>query len=375
MWKVVACGMAVLAGCTEDTCELRQVVEASSATEPGTLQQGIAFETSASWAVAARSDGGVLCVTCNGLMAFDARLHGARVGVDAPRGVAVAPDDTIYALTPGETQDVGDLIALSPAGERRWKTEIFRNGTQGLAVFVATDEAAYVAEWTVGGGAITRFDAATGARRRVANAQSLLGVAGSGVFTGERGPDDTVALHQVDADGNATWSRALASTSDKLELRGAVATPDGGVVVYGSTPWTLDLGDRTFPVPRSPTEFVAGFDASGATQWVFAPSFYIRSITATSRGDLLIAGETGGGIGGPASDAYLSLVTAAGVVVRTLSVTGSGHQSIAAVAAAPDGLAWVQISSHADDNEPPPVMQIGEQTFAEDGTYLFKLVP
>lgn len=374
MWQVMVCSVAVVfAGCADDTCGLGEVIERSSSTEPGTLQQGIKYESLAPWAVAARSDGGVVCVTCNGLVAFDAQLRGARADVDMPRGVAVAPDDAIYALTPGANPDVAELVALSPAGEQRWKTEISRNSTQGLAVFVATTEGPYVTA-TVGG-AITGFDAATGARRRVASGQSLLGAAHGGVYTAEREAPGAVALHHLDPDGNATWSRTLASTTDGLELRGAVASPDGGAVVFGSTPWTLDLGDRTLPVTRSPTEFVAAFDASGATRWAFAPSFYIRSMAATAQGDLLIAGVTGGGVVGPASDAYLSLVTADGAVVRTLSITGSGHQSIAAVAPTPDGLAWLQINSSSDDNQPPPVMQIGDHTFAEAGTYLFKLVP
>jgi hypothetical protein len=32
-------------------------------------------------------------------------------------------------------------------------------------------------------------------------------------------------------------------------------------------------------------------------------------------------------------------------------------------------------SGRADDNRPAPVMHIGDHTFADDATYLFKIVP
>jgi hypothetical protein len=75
------------------------------------------------------------------------------------------------------------------------------------------------------------------------------------------------------------------------------------------------------------------------------------------------------------SDASLAVATPAGIS-RTLSFTGPGHQQIQGVAVTPDGFAWLQITSYADpDLEVPPVMHVGDLTFTDPGTYLFKLVP
>lgn len=169
------------------------------------------------------------------------------------------------------------------------------------------------------------------------------------------------------------WSRTITSTADGvLVIYGAAAAADGGVVVFGVTDSLLDFGDRTLSVMGQ--WFVAGFDASGATQWAFAPRNSMTHIALTAQGSLLIAGQEGSTFVHNI-DASLSVATPAGIS-RTLHITGRVNQRIDGLAAAPDGSAWIYVSNFVDDDYlPDPVIQISDHTFADAGSYLFKIVP
>jgi len=361
------------------------VVAPSSSREPGTLQAGI-WQSQSSYlpaaSLAARADGSVVCVTCSGVVILDA---GAReigrptIPDNSAPSIAVAPDDTTYLL-PGS-----ELISLSPAGDRRWLA-LFIPGPPGPfetlgPPLVAGRAGAYLEGQLASGdgsgsttATIVGFDAATGARRRLATGQHLLGAARDGVFTvegGHGGPSAT--LHQLDPAGKVVWSHALSSTQDGLELRKAVAMPDGGAVVFGSTRSMLEFGDRTLAA-TSEVGFVAGFDAAGATRWAFAvTSFGIADIAVIAQDEILIAGRSVLG-GAPQDDAALAVATPAGIA-RTLDIGGTEDQVIRGLTVTPDGLAWVQIDSVPTDDPYTAVMHIGAHTFPEQGTYLFRLVP
>jgi hypothetical protein len=74
------------------------------------------------------------------------------------------------------------------------------------------------------------------------------------------------------------------------------------------------------------------------------------------------------------TESFLSLATPAGIV-RTHRIGGVADQDIMGLAASTDGLAWVQVSSYGGEDQPDPVLRIGEHEFEEAGTYLFGIVP
>lgn len=243
-------------------------------------------------------------------------------------------------------------------------------GTEGPYTGPGYNFEASVLDFTIRG-----FDALTGQPRTVASGQYLLAAArGGGVFTVEQQGKQSATLRRLDPDGKVVWSHTLTSTVDGLSIQRAVATADGGVSVYGSSVVGVDFGDRTL---ASSGVFVAGFDVSGATQWVFTPTTFITHIALTAQGEILIAGDTagGGGQGILSTDAYLSVATPAGIS-RTLYITGPENQRITALAATPDGSAWINVANFRHDDPPPdPVIHAGDRTFPEIGSYLFKIVP
>jgi hypothetical protein len=364
MWRVLVCGAAsVLAACTNGDCEdARQVVAPSSDTTPGTLQSGTLQspprdQRSKTAALATRSDGSVLCVTCTGIVTFDAKLHEIdRTDAVGPIGIAVAPDDAFYAIMRAPEIGTAELVAMSPAGARRWTAQIA--APSNLVKVVAGAEGAYAGAWIASSDiilpsmeVILGFDAQTGAQRTVATGLDLLAVAHSGVLTVDLRDGPMVTLRQLDPAGTVVWSRTIASAPGNLQIGGAVVTPDGRAIVFGSTQWAF------------------------ATDAISLAN--ITNLALTTQGEIVITSEhqTGGLLFSPDVDAYISVATPDGIV-RTLGIDGRGIQSIAGLAAAPDGLAWVQVeSSRSSDESPGPLMQIGGRTFSEEGSYLFKLVP
>ncbi|MGH7634514.1 MAG: hypothetical protein ACRENC_12340, partial [Gemmatimonadaceae bacterium] len=383
--------LALAAACSSpDThCEVKQVVTPSSSREPGTLQYGVLhsrgqFGPSLWNSVAARSDGRVACVTCSGIVAFDAMLR--ETGrVDGAFGIfASAPDDTVYALASGAIIRMADLDHLSAASVQQWPAPVEPTIT---SVIVAGAEGPYTGMridsmfgTSASDPAVRGFDAMTGQPRTVASGQFLLAAEpGGGVLTAEGQRTQTATLRRLDPSGMVVWSRTL-SSNEGLTIYGAAVAADGGVSVFGQSGSAVDFGDHTL---SSSGWFVAGFDASGATQWAFpyavpavgtSPNF-ITHIAQTADGALVIAGQEGvlGGIP-PNVDSTLSVATPAGIS-RTLRVSGSGHQTIDGLAAAPDGAMWVYVSSFVDDDVPDPVLYIGDHIFTDPGGYLFKLVP
>lgn len=366
---------------------MQQVISPSSNREPGTLQYGVLqhapFDFFISAPVAARSDGRVLCATCSAIVAFDATLHEiGRVDLDSGGSgsvadIAVAPDDTVYAVIAGTLIRIDDLTDVSTADASRWRAAV-----GGGEVLVAGTEGPYVEpgiyfnfgvpphDLTVRG-----FDAMTGQPRTVASGQYLLAAArGGGVFTVEQQGNQSVTLRRLDPAGTVVWSRMLTSTNG-LGISSGVATADGGVSVLGSSASTVDFGDRTL---ASGGSFVAGFDASGATQWAFQFQLpYITHMAVTAQGEILLAGNTApaGPEGTLPTDAFLSVATPTGIS-RTLHFSGEGDQFIVGLAATPDGFALIDIGNFKhDDAESDPVMQVGDHMFTDSGYYLFKIVP
>ncbi len=372
MWRVIACAAVwTLSGCGSEDCgELHQVMVGSSGTAPGTLLSGIRYETSAS-TFAVRSDGSLVCPTCSGLLMLDPELHMiGRAGPPRIDRLVIAPDDAMYGLTIEPIAGNSQLFALSPAGQVLWKSPF-----AWAAAFVdlaAGAEGAYAMELVQasGGsgvsGVVERFDAMTGERHTLATNQLLLGVAnGGGVFTFDSSSFESATLHSLDMAGNPVWSRTL--TAGSIRLLGAVATPDGGVVLFGVSDGDVDFGDRTLAF-EGQGSFVAGFDGAGVTQWAFSAPYHVTSLAVNGDEILLTTLDN-------EADATFAVATPAGIS-HTLNFTGPGLQEAAGLAVTPDGLVWLQIRNSQDPNTGvPPVMHAGDLTFPDPGTYLFKLVP
>jgi hypothetical protein len=394
MRRAVSCAIAAaLGGCTADPCDHRdQVVAPSSSSEPGTLQSGeLLSETSAprseTPAVVVRSDGTIVCVTCAGITAFDPSLHViGSIETRGPAGVAVTSDDALYAVLPGRAAGRADIVAISPSGAVRWRSTILAES--GLVHLIASDDGLYAAALPIDSRdrqtTLFAIDPATGAQHTVATGIGALGPAHRGVMAiGSRdiGSWEPLTVEQIEPDGTIAWSHTLRSTVVP-ELAGSVATADGGVIVFGTTLVPIDLGDRQIAVPYPNREngFVIGFDATGATQWAFAVGTGgVTHLARTATGQLLIASkrQVGGGLFSPQIDTYLATATPTGVS-RSLTIDGAGIQEILGLAAAPDGAAWIQVQnavSSDDDDELPPIVQIGDRRFPNPGVYLFKLVP
>jgi len=387
MWRVISCGLAlILAGCGASDCEImKRVAAPSSGTEPGTLQAGMLLDNTprllSAAPLAARSDGSVMCLTCLGIATLDAMLDEVdRIDTDGSGNVAIAPDDASYVATPGSGAGALEIVALSPSGEPRWRTPIesvgkLVAGTEGLyARTGAQDFGSSVTPGTVIG-----FDAATGESRTLATGQYLLGAAHGGVFVAERVSDSSLTLRQLDPTGNVVWSRAITAATSGLSLREAVVTPDGGAIVLGVAGGTLDFGDRALLVTGP---FVAGFDASGATQWAFNADIRLdglsriaqpQKLALTTQGEILITSRFTDGIS--LERAVLSVATPAGISRNLDYFARQGTHTITGLAAAPDGAVWVQVDSGRLELGDSPSITIGDHTFTEEGMYLFKLVP
>jgi hypothetical protein len=389
MWRVLTCTIAAaLCGCTTDPCDHHdQVVAPSSSTEPGTLQSGqllsgTSTQRSDTPALVARSDGTVVCVTCAGIVMFDPLLRPiGSIDTAGPSGVAVAADDSIYAVLPGGVAGTADIAAISPSGAVRWRSTV--HVASPMVRLIASDDGLYA-----GGQSFPRdqlpqttliaIDPATGAQRSLATGVTPLGPAHRGVMA--LASASPLTVQQIAPDGSVAWSHAIQGST--VELAGSVATPDGGVIVYGTSYSAIDLGDRTVTVPRPNVDngIVVAFDASGATQWAFAVGTGgITHLARTAGGELLIASEhqVGGGLNSPQIDTYLAIATPTGVT-RSLTIDGAGIQEILGLAAAPDGAAWITVQNEPtgdSPNELPPIAQIGEHRFPNLGTYLFKIVP
>ena len=390
MGQRIVCVVLVLAGCAASStsdpgvhCEETQVVAPSSGREPATLQFGAMWDRrSPSYAMlAARSDGGVAYLSCGDIVVLDGRLREiARVSeVGRPDHFSVrfalASDDAIYE------SDGGGLLAMSPTGEKRWTTLV------ESALPVVRPEGPYLGASVVQGqmmvaNAIFGFDAATGEKRTVTTGSArLFGGTRDGLLTLESTDQVSATLREIDLAGHVLWSRTLSTTKNSsdyegLEIKGAAPLPDGGVVVIGSAPKPVDFGDRTLPAPDG-SSFVAAFDAAGATRWAIDATLAglnIEHVAVTAQGEILLAGLTAGSSWYD-SNAFISVATSAGVITRTHHIDGAELQHIDAIAASPDGAVWFEVrSAPSDDNKPSPEMHIGDRTFTDTGTYLFKMV-
>jgi hypothetical protein len=372
MRGVMVCAAAVvIAGCGasgdpyRDCRDPRQIVAPSSSGEPGTVLAGSLFSYIQDGAIAARPDGSIVCLTCSGAVVLD-RMEPQPDVVGAP--FAVAPDGSIYVHT------FGAVVALAPSGEQRWVAPI--TGAPGR--LVARAEGAYLNALQLRGPreelVILGFDAATGAQRVVATGQDLLGAVAGGILAVENQRSKSVTLNQLDPAGQVVWSHTLTSTDTGLEIKGAAASPDGGAVVFGTTPKALDLGDRTLPSLVEDRIFIATFDAAGATVGAFIDDqIYVRYLAVTTRGEIALATYYDHAVGVGDSESVLATATPDGIQ-RTIHIDGPGSQSVQAIAAAPDGAVWIQINQPpSEDGWPDPEMQLGDRTFSETGIYLFKL--
>jgi hypothetical protein len=378
--SVWLCCLATACGTSGDLpppCVADRIVPSSSSREPGTLQDGLILsrddasvrgdDPATPFTVAARPGGGVLCAMCGGVVAFTADLdRHVRVDTGGPARIAVAPDDGFYALVHEAATGGTNLVAYSGANEVRW--------TQPLAGDPSGVSAAAEGPYVQLASNILGFDALTGELRSTATVEGgLIASARGSVFTTTAG-QNAVTLRRLDPAGGVMWSHTItAVTNDPWLIQGYAANADGAMVIFGSTSTTLDFGDRMF-VPHG-NWFIAGFDATGATQGAFSYNTFTTHIAVTAQGEILIAGQDIPVQADVETNAVLSVATLDGIS-RTLHIDGPGPQVIDGLTVTPDGIAWISVSTYKFDYDTQdPVMQLGGQTFTEAGAYLFKIVP
>lgn len=366
---VVALGL--LAGCPKSGdpyCEdLQQIAsKPSSASDP--LRLGYHF-TSYALSISGLANGGVIVPMCSGLATLDATgKESKRIETDQAINVATGPGDTIYAVTRKPIDHT--VTAASPDGTVRWQMpaldvdQVFGSvdGVYAEAFVFPT------ADNPDSQSSIVMYDAATGARRTVVpgnTAQNAVGAGpGGGVITEEEAAT-SVTLRQLDATGAAKWTSIATGTGPRV--RGAAATPDGGVIVFGDAQSALDLGGLTIAKTSAGfVSFIAGLDAHGVAQWGYQLDTSVTAIAIAPNGDALLLGGNGVGL-------TVTRARSTGVVGQ---LTLPDRRSIDQLGIVPagDGAVWLQVSLFDDEDSPDPVrLQIGDHTFTDTGYYLFQL--
>ncbi len=367
---VPACGVS---------CEEVELVVASAGAGPGELRTALRLGLSPGH-VAARPGGGVACATCSGLLLLEpAGREDDRLDTPArPRLVAIGPDETAYTSVLSDREGIGsyDVVALAPGGALRWQTAL-ADGEVPMAI-AAGGEAVYLEIRSVLGGtaphAVIALDAATGAIAWT-RAERMAGAAARGVFTVEEA-EAAVTLRHRDPVGAAAWERTLTSAGAVFAVRDAVATPDGGGIFAGRAGAAVDLGDRQLVAPAGgELQFIVAIDAAGATRWTFeAEVSRVEHVALTARGELLLAGRLESRGDDSRVDSFVALATAEGIV-RTHRIGGTASQLVLGLHAAPDGAAWVHVSSEGGEGEPAPSLQAGGHRLDGPGAYLLEVGP
>lgn len=153
-------------------------------------------------------------------------------------------------------------------------------------------------------------------------------------------------VSKYDAAGNNLWTQQLGSTSFDVS-HGVSADGLGNAYIAGYTG-----GKLTTPSGRFEDAFVAKYDGTGNLLWTrqIGPDAddYAYGVAATSLGDVYIAGETGGSLGGPhigptgTYDGFVSRFNSAGDLVWSRHFGTTADDFIRGVAA--DNLGNIYIS-------------------------------
>ena len=195
--------------------------------------------------------------------------------VDAPLGVSVADDNTVYAggytegdlVNPNQGSADAWIAAFSPAGEVLWRQQF--GGEQWDRVFdvTAAPDGVYVSGYTFG---------------QVGDAPAHGG-----------GGDGFVA--KLTVDGNVEWITQLGTDANDWG-QGSALAPDGGVYVTGYTEGDFDgtnAGRRD--------AFIARLDPDGDLLWVrqFGSDDidWTQGVTTDGDGNVFVAGFTEGTLG------------------------------------------------------------------------------
>ncbi len=379
---VLAGALAAAPACGQ-SCEEVELLVSSAGSAPGDVRAALVFGGSRNHA-APRAGGGVVCVTCTGLLLLDPgmRREGRLGPLDSPRLVAVGPGETLYTAVLAERAGAStgltyDVVAFEPGGAVRWRSEL-AEGHIPLAI-AAGPEGVYlelrVLDDEAEPAAVIALDGATGAIAW-SRAQRLLDAADGGVFTVEMAPRAALLRHHAPA-GAVVWERTLASGGGGApDLRDAVATPDGGGIFVGRAVSSLDLGDRALVDPSGGSlGFVVELDRAGATRWAFdAEVALVEHVALTADRGVLLAGRLDHHEDDRGLDAFLALATPEGLA-RTHRLGGPADQLIEDLHASPDGAAWVQVSSTGGEGEPDPSLHVGPHRLDEPGSYLLGIVP
>ncbi|WP_152190817.1 alpha/beta hydrolase-fold protein [Georgenia satyanarayanai] len=208
--------------------------------------------------------------------------------------------------------DVGQRLRTEPAAT--WDAELLGS--------VGDDRAGGVVE-TADGGSVVALNLA-------------------GAWDGDEpaGGMDTLLVRRA-ADGTKTWRHAIATGANDRAY-GVVTGTGDGVVVGGYTRGSLATGEAD----TQDDAFVAAVDADGGRTWTLelgdpaaADRFY--AVAPDGDGGTYVAGYTSGSFAGTANagdkDAVLARVSAAGELLWSTQLGGSGEDKAMAVALTSDG--------------------------------------
>lgn len=284
----------------------------------------------AAWVGAATTIGGVEIPNAGGTdivvlrIGPDSTLRWARAygtpGSDLPLGIAVAPDETIYAVgvvhdsidlgggvLPMSGDDDGFVVSLTGDGAYRWSRLIGGNATGAM---YGSDQVRGVAA-DADGVYVTGY---------VSNAVDF----GDGVPVQPTGGSFDAFIAAFDPAGGERWVKRFGDTRYNAAHR-AVATPGGGVVVAGYYEGTPDLGGGPASAYRGVQDtFVVAYDRDGGFRWQAdfgGPGFdWPLGLDVDAAGNVYVSGffETsvdldGGITGAGGRDGFVTSYTAGGL--------------------------------------------------------------
>jgi hypothetical protein len=129
-----------------------------------------------------------------------------------------------------------------------------------------------------------------------------------------------IYLAKLDRDGEFLWQRQFGNADEQDALLGVATTPDGAIILPGTTWGALDLDGVRIPSSSSSSPFVAGFGADGRLSFAtpLGGSAYVSGSSAIAVAgcrDYYLAADYSGDLrapGAPATNPTIGLAVIAG---------------------------------------------------------------
>jgi hypothetical protein len=245
--------------------------------------------------------------------------EGRGVGVDASGNVYLGGVTGGSLAAPGGNNEDAFLIKYNSLGDFQWSRQL---GATEPDAYAAVEDVTANAD---SGAWLTGYTNGSVGGPHVGGINNLFGDA---------------FLLKYDAEGNLAWSRQLGTTSDDWG-HGVAADSLGNAYVTGITFGNLARANNGYR-----DVFLAKYDSAGSRQWTrqlgTSTDDFGLGITGDGLGNLFVAGETLGSLGGTnpdgagnpqGSDPFLAKYDATGNLLWTRQVTLAGQQNCRYVAA------------------------------------------